>query len=298
MNLNNARTFYYVAKYRSFTKVATLIGHTQGAISTRIKNLEKELHTTLMHRTNSDVILTPDGEKLYVILEKTLFDLNNFELEISHIESSAPPSPLKIGISNKASKSHYYHKPCADLYIRSGAPLIVHDTLENLFSMLRNHELDAIFTARYQVPEFEKFKIGQFTLVLCANINFDFNVDYEFIFPNYFFLTGASPTSTELFPDGDDEKFQKSEIIQKTKVLFSIHPQNEGSPFLDDLIYLELIRKKENILTLLPDFLISEALQKQEVKILHVVDFFPIFCYHNIDIHWQQEEKLVALRSI
>jgi len=298
MNLNNAQTFYTVAKYRSFTKVATMEKITQGAISTRIKNLEKELNTKLLFRTNAEVILTPDGEKLYAIIEKMLFDINNYELDISNSIDINVPKPLRVGISSKASKSHYYHRPCADLYIHSGAPIITQDSLENLFEKLRNHELDAIFTARYQVPEFEKFKIGQFTLVLCANSKFSFDKEYEFLYPNYFFLTGASETSHELFPDGSDEEFQKSEIIQRIKVLFSIHPKIEGSPFLDDLIYLELIRKKKNILTLLPDFLIEESLQKKEIKVLHVVDFFPIFCYHNPDIEWKVHEKLLAIRQV
>jgi len=298
MNLNNAQTFYTVAKYKSFTKVATMQKITQGAISIRIKNLEKELNTTLLIRTNAEVVLTPDGERLYAIIEKILFDINNYELDISNSTDLNVQKPLRVGISSKASKSHYYHQTCADLYIHSGAPIITQDSLENLFAKLRTHEIDAIFTARYQVPEFEKFKIGQFTLVLCANIKFSFDKEYEFIYPNYFFLTGASQTSKKLFPDGSDEEFQNSEIIQRTKGLLSIHPKKEGSPFLDDLIYLELIRKRKNILTLLPDFLIEENLQKKDVKVLHIVDFFPIFCYHNPDIEWKVHEKLLAIRQV
>ncbi|MCX5773204.1 MAG: LysR family transcriptional regulator [Fusobacteria bacterium] len=298
MNLNNAQTFYTVAKYKSFTKVATLQNVTQGAISTRIKNLELEIKTILLIRNNSEVILTPDGEKLFFIIEKMLFEVNDYEAALAKSIAHHTVQPLLIGISSKASKSHYYHKPCAALYSHSGPPIIVHDSLKNIFEKLKNNEIDAIFTARYQVPKFEKFKIGQFTLTLCANSKFNFDEDYEFIYPNYFFLTGSSPTSEEIFPDGSDFEFQNSEVIKRVKGLFSLHPQKEASPFLDDFIYLELIKTKKNILTLLPDFLIEEGVRKKELKLIHVVDLYPIFCYHKPDIDWKLREKLLALRQL
>lgn len=59
------RTFYYVAKYRSFTQAANALMNSQPNITRSIKNLERELDCRLFIRSNRQVRLTEEGERLY-----------------------------------------------------------------------------------------------------------------------------------------------------------------------------------------------------------------------------------------
>ena len=59
------RTFYYVAKYKSFTGAAEALLNSQPNITRTMKKLEKELGCTLFVRQRHGIALTPEGEKLY-----------------------------------------------------------------------------------------------------------------------------------------------------------------------------------------------------------------------------------------
>ena len=57
------RTFYYVAKYKSFTGAAEALLNSQPNITRTMKKLEKELGCTLFVRQRHGIALTPEGEK-------------------------------------------------------------------------------------------------------------------------------------------------------------------------------------------------------------------------------------------
>ena len=57
--------FYYVAKYRNFTKAARVLGNSQPNITRAMNCLEQQVHATLFIRTNRGVQLTSEGEELY-----------------------------------------------------------------------------------------------------------------------------------------------------------------------------------------------------------------------------------------
>ena len=59
------RIFYFVAKYKSFTKAADILHNNQPNITRCMNNLEQELECTLFLRSNRGIVLTPEGEKLY-----------------------------------------------------------------------------------------------------------------------------------------------------------------------------------------------------------------------------------------
>jgi len=58
------RAFHEVAEDRSVSKAAHRIGQTQPALSTQIRNLEKEYGVKLFNRTPHGLELTPEGAKL------------------------------------------------------------------------------------------------------------------------------------------------------------------------------------------------------------------------------------------
>ena len=61
MNVNYEyyRIFYYVAKYKSFTKAANVLYANQPNITRTINRLESELGCRLFERTHQGVTLTP-----------------------------------------------------------------------------------------------------------------------------------------------------------------------------------------------------------------------------------------------
>ena len=54
------RIFYFVAKYKSFTKAAEVLQNSQPNISRCMGNLEQELECKLFMRSNRGIILTPE----------------------------------------------------------------------------------------------------------------------------------------------------------------------------------------------------------------------------------------------
>ena len=66
VNFEYYKIFYYVAKYRNFTKAAHTLGNSQPNVTRAMNCLEQQMGTTLLIRNNRGVQLTPEGEKLYV----------------------------------------------------------------------------------------------------------------------------------------------------------------------------------------------------------------------------------------
>lgn len=62
MEFHQLEIFAAVAEHKSFSKAADALFLSQPTVSSHIKNLEKELHTTLLIRSTSEVRLSPDGE--------------------------------------------------------------------------------------------------------------------------------------------------------------------------------------------------------------------------------------------
>jgi len=81
MNLYHLKTFYYTAKYKSYTKAADKMCITQPAITRQIQELQSSCDLVLFNRIGKKIILTDAGESLYLQAEKI------FELEMQVEES-------------------------------------------------------------------------------------------------------------------------------------------------------------------------------------------------------------------
>lgn len=103
------RIFYYVAKYKSFTKAAEILHNNQPNITRTMNNLEQELECKLFLRSNRGITLTPEGEKLYrhvaiahkqlTIAEEEIRQDRN--LENGTISVSASETALRLLLLNK-----------------------------------------------------------------------------------------------------------------------------------------------------------------------------------------------------
>ena len=65
MNLSYLESFYYVAKFQSFTKAAYSLDISKSVLSKHVKHLENDLSTQLLLRTTRSVSLTESGQGLY-----------------------------------------------------------------------------------------------------------------------------------------------------------------------------------------------------------------------------------------
>ncbi|HJW76101.1 MAG TPA: LysR substrate-binding domain-containing protein, partial [Thermoleophilia bacterium] len=65
MDLRQLELFCRIVDRRSFTLAAEEMDITQPAASFQVRNLERELQTTLLDRSRRDVVATPAGQVLY-----------------------------------------------------------------------------------------------------------------------------------------------------------------------------------------------------------------------------------------
>lgn len=79
-NFNELQIFLVVARERSFTKAANILGVSQSALSHSIKGLEERLNIRLLTRTTRSVAPTELGTKIIACLEPKLTELE-YELE-------------------------------------------------------------------------------------------------------------------------------------------------------------------------------------------------------------------------
>ncbi|MGF1866444.1 LysR substrate-binding domain-containing protein [Enterovibrio norvegicus] len=94
--LRNLHTFSSAARTLSFTETATELHLTQGAVSHRIKVLEKELGFSLFVRRTRKLALTEEGEKFQATLSKSLNAIFN---EIDNIQTTELSGELTIATS-------------------------------------------------------------------------------------------------------------------------------------------------------------------------------------------------------
>lgn len=92
------RTFYVVAKEKSFGKTATILCLSQPAVSHQIHSLEEYLEIKLFNRIKGEVSLTPAGKILFNYAEQILALYQQAEKEIEKLTESVR-GQLVIGAS-------------------------------------------------------------------------------------------------------------------------------------------------------------------------------------------------------
>ncbi len=101
VNYDYYRIFYYVAKYRNFTRAAEILMSSQPNITRTMNNLESELGCKLFLRTNRGVTLTPEGEKLFSHVKIAHEQLQTGELELAN-DRNLETGSISIGVSEIA----------------------------------------------------------------------------------------------------------------------------------------------------------------------------------------------------
>jgi len=96
MQWDKLKTFYYVAKFESFTKTGQNLNISQSAISRQIIELEYQVGHKLFKRLPRGLALTSQGQLLFQNVEK-MFAFSELALTQIQNEQSEPQGDLSIG---------------------------------------------------------------------------------------------------------------------------------------------------------------------------------------------------------
>ncbi len=123
VNYDYYRTFYFVAKSRSFTRAAGIMLSSQPNITRSMNNLEQELGCRLFVRSNRGVTLTPEGKKLFTHVSAAYEQLQAGEAELAN-DKSLQSGAVSIAANETAlhgillSKLRQFHKAYPGFRIR------------------------------------------------------------------------------------------------------------------------------------------------------------------------------------
>lgn len=148
------RIFKCVAETKSLSKAAEVLGYVQPHISQRIKNLEEELGTKLLIRTNRGVTLTNEGEALFNYAQRILLLMEEAKAEVNPNKFR---KSLIIGASQTVSATKVpflfssFLKEHRDIEVK-----IKTDRKHALQEMLSYGEIDGLFlSGTYNEAQFE-----------------------------------------------------------------------------------------------------------------------------------------------
>ncbi len=93
-----AKTFYYIAQLKSFTRGAEFLRISQSALSRQIQSLEQSLGCPLFIRQPRGLVLTRKGEELEALVKPTFEGLKEFTHNAKKIEREQKRT-IRIGIN-------------------------------------------------------------------------------------------------------------------------------------------------------------------------------------------------------
>lgn len=197
------QTLVAVSKAKSFSKAAEDLNVTQSAISQSIKNLESKLEIKIFKRSGKNVVLTPEGEKLYLFGSHFLSEMRDTLDELQG-DRDQMKGKVRIGTLTGIGKSwlatelvtHAKENPDLMMSIQMGSH-------QELLKEFENNLLDILVLPEDDVPmhgEREFFLEEKSTLVFPKN--FEFKID------NKMTLSEIEKMPVVLF-DHDDHLFFK-----------------------------------------------------------------------------------------
>ena len=146
------KTLIAVAEERNFTKAADRLSLTQPAVSHHISQLEEELGVTLFIRKKSGLELTPEGEAAVRCAKRMNVLYNKLRKELTDIEEL--PTKFWVGITHTAESNLTTEALARCSSAIDGLSIMVFtDTINNLYKMLENYELDLAIVEGTGCPE-------------------------------------------------------------------------------------------------------------------------------------------------
>lgn len=170
------RTFYYVAKYKNFTRAAVVLLSSQPSVTRSIQNLESELGCRLFIRSRHGVALTPEGETLYRYVAPACERILRGEEELG-LSLGLHGGAVSIGATETAlhcmllDRLASFQKEHADVKIR-----ISNGTTSHVLSELREGRTDmAVVPTPFQIEKpFSSARLKPVRSILVGGPRFSF----------------------------------------------------------------------------------------------------------------------------
>ena len=97
IDFNSYKTFYVVAKCKSFSKASEELNISQPAVSIAIKKMEDNLDVTLFKRDKKGIELTETGKQLLFYVESIINTLNTAEKRLKE-DKTLTNGEVRIGV--------------------------------------------------------------------------------------------------------------------------------------------------------------------------------------------------------
>lgn len=142
MNIEDIKTFLYVAKEKNFSRTAELLYISQSAVTARIKSLENELGCTLFDRNNSSVKLSASGE-LFLRYADNIAGLEEESKRLFHLSGKydslltlgAPDSVWQFPLKPLLGVMHSNHPRTALKLVCEHSLAIINNVLDSIIDL-------------------------------------------------------------------------------------------------------------------------------------------------------------------
>lgn len=147
MTLTELRYLVALERERHFGRAADACFVSQPALSVAIRKLEEELNVTLFERTNTDINVTPLGQRIVAQAKQVLEYVQTLK-QIAHQGEDTLAGPLRLGAIYTVAP-YLLPKLIPALHaIAPSMPLLLEENFTHkLVERLRQGELDAILVA-------------------------------------------------------------------------------------------------------------------------------------------------------
>ncbi len=170
------KIFFYVAKYKSFSKAAAALLCGQPNVTKAIGNLEAQLGCPLFIRTSRGVSLTPEGEKLYAHVSIAYEHITQGETELL-LDRELETGTVSIGTTETALNGllipvlEEFHRAYPKVKLR-----IFSYTTTQAIAALKNGAVDfcLVSTPLEEYRYFRQTTLLEFREVLCAGGEYSF----------------------------------------------------------------------------------------------------------------------------
>lgn len=272
MTMDQLIYFIACAETNSFTKTSKLYFVSQPAISTAIKNLEKELSCELFIRNNNELSLTEAGKYLYRISRPVVSLFKNINAQMN--DYLAMNTAIKIGIppmlggfifapifDKFTSKYPNIYIKMTELASKANQKAVIDDEIDVALTVINNNVIDPklnyikidetqlIFAVRENNPLAKSKSIsinelGNIPLILLKEDSLQYKIVYDYfikysIKPNIRLLSDQIATIKELLKHSDIGAFLFNQVIKDGEDIV-------GIPIKENIKFDIVIARKKN----------------------------------------------------
>ena len=144
-----------VYETKNFTRAAQQLSLTQPAVSQHIHSLEKELGVRLFERINNELHITNEGATVVKYAKRILSLYHNLQRDL--VSEKKQITSLTVGITHTAESNAIAEALARYVNTHDGVNIkLKTDTIENLYMLLRNYEIDfAVAEGKLNDPSFK-----------------------------------------------------------------------------------------------------------------------------------------------